>query len=127
MAQFVQVIYQIKLILDSRLYDHIKVLIPTSPRGHETTIFLRTHRQHVVSDRDIWGKQTSDDPFQDSNIKFGHWSTCGQQELTKVAEIGKKRTFKNAHFWLKSRQIAVIFKFEYFHNEISYEVIRHGI
>ena len=53
--------------------------------------------------------------------------SCGQQELTKVAEIGKKRTFKNAHFWLKSRQIAVIFKFEYFHNEISYEVIRHGI
>ena len=39
-------------------------------------------------------ERSSDDPFQVSNLKFHGGSTCGQQALTKVTKIMKKRYLK---------------------------------
>ena len=105
----------------------MKVVIPRTGMRGKNSVFLRPQRQYLLSDHNIWGRKTSDDPLQGSNVKVYEGSTCGQQELPKVAEIGKKRIFKNAHFSRKSTQISVIFKFEYFHNEMSQQITRHGI
>ena len=84
--------------LEAVSISHLNVVIPTTYLGGKKMVFLTPRSQYEVSNYNIWGERTSDDPFQVSNVKFHGGSTCGQQMLTKVAEIGKKRTFQNTHF-----------------------------
>ena len=74
-------------------YGQMKVVIPRTGMGWKKTVFLRPHHQYEVSDRDIWGKKTSDNPFQVSNTICDGGYTCGQPLLTEVVEIVKKLLF----------------------------------
>ena len=69
-------------------------------------LFLTPRSQYEVSDHDIREERSSDDPFQVSNLKFHGGSTCGQQALTKVTKIMKKRYLKQKHFLLKMTETA---------------------
>ena len=53
-------------------------------------------------------------------------STCGQQALTKVTKIMKKRYLKQKHFFLKMTETATKLILEKFHIEISYEDVWDG-
>ena len=63
----------------------MKVFIPrTLCRHTPKKVFSNPLSEYDVCDQDIWGKQTSDNPFQYYKIKFHVGSTYGQQLLTNV-------------------------------------------
>ena len=65
------------------------MVIPTTYYSREKMGFLLPRSQYEVYDHKIWGENTSDDPFQVSNVNFlGGWA-CGQHVLTKVTKVGK--------------------------------------
>ena len=59
----------------------MKVVIPTTYEGHKKLRFLSPRCQYSVPDHNIWGKETSDDPFQVSKLKSLLGWPCGQHEL----------------------------------------------
>ena len=76
-----------------------------TPEGKKIA-FSDPRSQYEVSDHDIREERSSDNPFQVSNLKFHGGSTCGQQALTKVTKIMKKRYLKQKHFLLKMTETA---------------------
>ena len=92
----------------------MKVVIPTTYYSAKKWLFLSPRIQYVVSVHDIWGKDTSDNPFQVPNVKLLLGIPCGQHVLTKVGKVVKIATSDKPIFWPKTLYMSMIFKLKCF-------------
>ena len=92
----------------------MKVVIPSLYWGRNFWLFLSPRSQYEVSAHDIWGKDTSDNPFQAPNVKMLLGIPCGQHVLTKVGKVVKIATSEKPIFWPKTLYMSMIFKLKCF-------------
>ena len=72
----------------------MKVVISRTDYRDKKMVFSTPRDGYSFSDHDIWGEETSDDPFQDSKTKFDVKSTSSQQSLKNVEKMAKKHRFR---------------------------------